>query len=136
MDSQDPLVAFYATMTQETFKLGPGQNIVFDHALTNFGNAYHAFHGIFTAPYKGLYMFSGTIGSGHRDNLISINYVLNGSIVARTRGHDYDMGGHTMLLVLNKGDDFSLQSQGNMGTSSILGNAYSSFTGRLVALLE
>jgi hypothetical protein len=50
-------VAFTAGLSRTITNMGSHQQIVFDHVITNVGNGYSPFHGHFTAPIKGVYVF-------------------------------------------------------------------------------
>lgn len=55
-----PAIGFSAVLSNGTL-LGHHQTIKYDKVLTNYGNGYGKCSGHFTAPLKGLYMFSCTV---------------------------------------------------------------------------
>lgn len=55
------VVAFYAYMSHTESNPGPHHTIIFDVPVTNLGNGYNHFSGIFTVPTSGVYVFSWTI---------------------------------------------------------------------------
>lgn len=55
------VVAFYAYMSHTESNPGPHHTIIFDVPVTNLGNGYNHFSGIFTVPTSDVYVFSWTI---------------------------------------------------------------------------
>ena len=122
-------VAFFATLSSTVSHLGINQDIVFDHILTNIGNAYIAHHGTFVAPVDGTYVFSVTL----RATNIYTHFVVNGTVIAKLDMHPangYTQASHTMVVSMKKGHDASVQS--SAVETSIYGDRYSSFSGFLL----
>ncbi|KAJ8311024.1 hypothetical protein KUTeg_011425 [Tegillarca granosa] len=101
-------VAFTASLTQTKQILGEHQAIEYDNVITNLGNAYDPRHGHFTAPVKGLYLFSVTLMSSYGSNPNDLNaeLVKNGvqTIPLYATSLDSDSTSATVLLTLNAGD--------------------------------
>ncbi|XP_053403075.1 uncharacterized protein LOC128558225 [Mercenaria mercenaria] len=121
-------VAFFASMTGYIQHLGINQDIVFDHAVTNIGNAYNQHHGTFVAPVGGTYVFSVTLLQfgentwGH--------FVVNRAVVAKLLLKDGQSASQTIVVNLSTGDDVSVQ---NTGTDrGFHGDRYCTFSGFLL----
>ncbi|KAH3840422.1 heavy metal-binding protein HIP-like [Dreissena polymorpha] len=127
-------IAFFASLTNHMENLGAGQHIVFDNVFTNEGGAYNKYHGSFTAPVPGIYVFSLTLLS-FQDLAGHFRVLRNGAILVHIwpdgRGDgDYDTAAGTVVLVLNAGDVVAIDNQ-NAGTK-LYGEHYSFFTGFLL----
>ena len=57
-------VVFYANLLNDWQNPPIDRTIVFDNVLTNVGDGYNEFSGLFTAPSSGVYFFTWTIYSG------------------------------------------------------------------------
>lgn len=112
------------------------QNIVFDNAVTNIGNAYHPIHGIFTAPVDGVYIFGVTVAgrfssssSGDQKFYAWLN--VNGTLVVEFLAPNYEQSTHLVILQLRAGTDVSVKN--SVLDQSVLGfKRYSSFSGFLL----
>ncbi|XP_045202195.2 uncharacterized protein LOC123555669 [Mercenaria mercenaria] len=125
--------AFFATVTpHDVDHLGQNQNIVFDNAVTNIGNAYHTNHGIFTAPADGTYVFCATVAgrqyAGQQDYYA--HFDVNGRVLARFITHPQEQSTQTIVVQLQAGDDVSIKN--DRADDGILGDKYSSFAGFLL----
>ena len=109
---------------------GQNQNIVFDNAVTNLGNAYHPAHGIFTAPVDGTYLFAITV-SGISDNNNYFAYLdVNGTTRLWFHVHQYEQSSHVAIVQLKSGNDVSVK---NAHTDDhLLGGNYTAFSGFLL----
>lgn len=132
-------VAFFAVVSPTKLEhVGALQNVVFDKAVTNVGNAYNPHHGVFTAPVTGLYLFSVTI-LADQDQDVYARFTKNGTIVSHIYAHgtsnagDWAQGSQTIILELQKGEDISVQNDPSDNT--IYGHAYTSLCGVLLAQL-
>lgn len=103
-------VAFSAGLSQHLLHVGDNQHIVFDHVITNVGNAYNPHSGLFIAPVSGIYVFSTSILSyDGRNNWASI--VVNNIPKSHIYMHDdrHAMSSHTLVFELSAGDDVGVQ---------------------------
>nr|XP_022300083.1 collagen alpha-1(X) chain-like [Crassostrea virginica] len=130
-------VAFYAYISKDFTHIGNGHVFVFDTVVTNRGNAYNNYSGIFTVPSSGLYAFSYSIAvagyhmSGDHDSNfgeISVQLVRNGSpcgsIAADTEAsYDDEMATGFAILSLDAGDIVRVVSQ-NSGQGTFRSNTY------------
>jgi hypothetical protein len=55
------VIAFYAYMSHTEVSPGPHHTIIFDVPVTNSGNSYNKFNGMFSVPSSGVYVFTWTI---------------------------------------------------------------------------
>lgn len=82
--------------------------------LTNIGNGYDKWSGHFTAPLKGLFVFSCTVMAvnGH---YISVVLVKNGQemMVTIASNSAWETGAVSTVLVLNKGDKVWIRRNAN-----------------------
>jgi len=112
-------------MTNSTEQLGQYQDIVFDNAVTNVGNAYNRHHGTFLAPTRGVYFFSVTLyGSqtwGH--------FMVNNNVISKLKVFCYQ-DSNFVIVELNQGDSVSVQ---NTSLDKVInGDRYSTFGGFLL----
>ncbi|XP_060556428.1 complement C1q-like protein 4 isoform X1 [Ruditapes philippinarum] len=99
-------VAFRAQLTKSLGTVTLGHKIVYDSVELNNGKAFHPFHGVFTAPCDGIYLFSITIGNVGKQGVIHLKK--NGETIEYAwAGYNigWDMGGVTTVAKLNAGDD-------------------------------
>ena len=138
-------MAFYAYISKDFTHVGNGHVFVFDTVVTNSGNAYNKYSGIFTVPSSGLYAFSYSIAvagyhmSGDHDSNfgeISVQLVRNGSpcgsIAADTEAiSDDEMATGFAILSLDAGDIVRVVSQssaqGTFRSDSVEHWAFSGF---------
>ena len=118
-------MAFYAYISKDFTHIGNGHVFVFDTVVTNSGNAYNNYSGIFTAPSSGLYAFSYSVAvgghhmSGDHDTQygeVSVRLVRNastcGAILADTEAlSDDEMSTGFAILFLDAGDIVRVISQ-------------------------
>ncbi|XP_045200119.2 caprin-2-like [Mercenaria mercenaria] len=124
-------VAFFAAMTSLATHLGTNQDIVFDNAITNVGNAYNANHGTFIAPTAGTYVFAVTLfhhsSMGTPGSWGSV--MVSGQRVAILHVN-LEQSSQTIVVRLKAGDDVSVQ---NTHTDrGFFGDYYSTFSGFLL----
>ncbi|XP_045165025.2 heavy metal-binding protein HIP-like isoform X2 [Mercenaria mercenaria] len=133
-------VAFRAQLTQDLGSVTLGQKIIYDSVELNLGNAFHPFHGVFTAPCDGIYLFSITIGNSNRSGVIHLKKN-NVTIEYAWAGHNagWDMGGVTTVVKLNAGDDVWVEGRGIIaGANSFDGigaRKHTAFSGTLLHAL-
>ena len=122
-------MAFFATISNNIEHLGANQDIVFDHAITNVGNAYNGHHGTFIAPSAGIYMFSTTLVHPWQHAKSWGHFMVNGNIVAKLVVSDFPSS-QTIIVSLKQGDDVSVQNTAS--DRDFNGDRYSSFCGFLL----
>ncbi|KAH3840419.1 complement C1q tumor necrosis factor-related protein 2-like [Dreissena polymorpha] len=127
-------IAFFASLTNHMENLGAGQHIVFDNVFTNEGGGYNQYHGSFTAPVPGIYVFSLTLLS-FQNQAAHFRILRNGAILVHIwpdgRGdNDYDTAAGTVALVRNAGDVIAVDSQ--WARQNLYREHYSFFSGFLL----
>ncbi|XP_045200120.2 uncharacterized protein LOC123554206 [Mercenaria mercenaria] len=117
--------AFSASITSDQEHLGQGQDITFDHVITNVGGAYNNHHGSFIAPVSGTYVFYFSLHSpGARADLM-----VNGTAIANLYIGN-DQASQQVIVTLKAGDDVSVQ---NIQSDKLYwGSGYSTFSGFLL----
>ncbi|KAK3595078.1 hypothetical protein CHS0354_043176 [Potamilus streckersoni] len=110
------------------------KTIVFDKVLENQGGGYNSHTGVFRAPYRGMYLFSVTIHSIVREQLLlelMKNQSYIGRVVAGDSKSDWgDSGSVSVITTMDKGDEVYARSMYN---ANIYGNQWSSFMGVLIS---
>lgn len=99
--------------------------------LTNIGNGYDKWSGHFTAPIKGLYVFSCTV-MAFNEHYIAVFMVKNGHVMAYTHSNPsaWESGTISVVLTMEKGDKVWIRR--NHGARLIHGN-YNLFSGYLIS---
>ena len=128
-------VAFTAVLTHDV-TLGPLQTIEYDKVITNIGNAYDSRHGHFTAPVKGIYMFSATVCD--QGVVIRAEMVRNGVQQVAMGGDKYDSASHTIMLSLEQNDMVWVRhfKEGTATAHAGSDIYYTSFSGALITALQ
>ncbi|KAH3721013.1 hypothetical protein DPMN_063925 [Dreissena polymorpha] len=118
--------------------LGVGQNLLFDHAITNIGSAYNPHLGGFMAPVSGVYVLMSTLLTylGH-DKYFKL--VHHGNTVCNMYAHVasanlYNTSSGSFVLYLNKGDVITIQNA--QAGDAVHGSDFSYFSGFLLKELE
>ena len=107
----------------------PNQDIVFERAVTNVGNAYNSRHGTFIAPVSGIYVFSMTLITLGQHTHVKL--VKNGQFLAGVNTNTWDQSSQLVVVELNKGDDVAVQNA-DFSDISFNGAKYSTFAGFLL----
>ena len=128
-------VAFTAVLTHDV-TLGPLQTLEYDKVITNIGNAYDSRHGHFTAPVKGIYMFSATVCD--RVAFLRTEMVRNGVQLVAMYGDDADSASHTIMLLLEQNDMVWVRHSNESTSTAHAGSNryYTSFSGALMTCLQ
>ncbi|OWF36044.1 complement C1q-like protein 4 [Mizuhopecten yessoensis] len=126
-------IGFTAKLTQIVSHLNNHQTIVFDHVLTNIGQAYDPATGIFTCPYSGLYEFAATVVSNGDNKNLDAEIVQGGKRVARLHStiYGYDQGTQVVIVRCVEGDHVWVRHFGSADTP-VLPAGYSIFAGHLI----
>ncbi|XP_056002423.1 complement C1q-like protein 4 [Ostrea edulis] len=127
-----PAIGFSARLSRSVY-LGNGQAVKYDRVITNYGNGYNKWTGHFTAPRKGLYLFSCSIMAG-RKTLIHIEIVKNGRRISAIFANDsgFDQSSQTVVLFLKRGDSVWTR-QRDRGRHLHDHVGYNMFTGVLIS---
>ncbi|KAL4239166.1 hypothetical protein ACF0H5_003868 [Mactra antiquata] len=128
-------IAFYATHTQhDILHLGANQVLTFDNIVTNIGNAYSNYSGVFVAPVQGTYVFHATVmGRSVHDvthNKYAAHFDVDGSIYSRLFGSAYDQSSQMLIIDLNPGQSVSIRNEHI--DEGFIGTHYTTFSGFLL----
>ncbi|CAC5403588.1 unnamed protein product [Mytilus coruscus] len=128
--------AFYAYMSTNEASPGPHHTLIFNSVITNVGNAYNQYSGIFTVPSTGMYVLSYTI-TAYTSSYIPVEIVKNAGVIGSLLTKAYSNYKHsvssTVVVNMNAGDVCYVRTSGSGATPS--GSIYSgteartSFTG-------
>ena len=118
--------AFYAYMSSLESSPGSHHTLIFDSVITNIGDHYNRYTGIFTAPIAGIYVFSYSIASS--SNLyIPVEIVRNKGVVGSSMTRSHSIYQHnaasTVVIQLSVGDVCFIRTS---SSSTPSGNIYSS----------
>lgn len=134
-----PTAAFYAYMSNKENNPGRHHTIIFDHVITNYGNAYNQYTGIFTAPIPGLYVFSYAITADNEAS-IPVEVVKNaqviGSSITYTSSNYRHNTASTVVIELSAGDSCFIRTSSTRSPSGHIysgTNARSSLAGWLIS---
>ncbi|XP_062613784.1 complement C1q-like protein 4 [Saccostrea cucullata] len=132
-------VAFVAELSRSILNPTNNFHIVFDNVKLNAGNAYHPTHGIFVAPYPGIYHFAVEITAPpqNADHGMHVRIMKKTQAVAitflDTNTHSYLRRTGSVVLQLTTGDDVWCQTDFIAGNNTIYGgNTYSMFSGFII----
>ena len=123
--------SFTARLSSHMPNIGNHQKIFFDDVISNNGNGYSKYSGIFTAPINGTYVFFGSMLC---DDFLETEIVANGRSISRLycdRGgtsHGSDQGSNMAVVALKKGDMLWMHKSTNAGPR-LYGYSWSSFSG-------
>ncbi|XP_061179170.1 complement C1q tumor necrosis factor-related protein 3-like [Saccostrea echinata] len=125
-----PAIGFSAKLSKNV-QLGEKQAVKYDKVITNQGDGYNRWTGHFTAPRKGLYLFSCTI-MALRNHHIHIEIIKNGRRISTLFSSTTDQSSQTVVLVLRKGDNvWTRQAWNGRHLHDHVG--YNMFTGVLIS---
>ncbi|XP_062579487.1 complement C1q-like protein 4 [Saccostrea cucullata] len=133
-------VAFVAELSRSITNPTNNSHIVFDNVKLNVGNSYHPIHGIFVAPYPGIYHFAVEITApptSDPSHMMHVRIMKKTQSVAITfldaNTHHYLRRTGSVVLQLNTGDDVWCQTEEMHGQNTITGgNTYSMFSGFII----
>lgn len=125
-------VAFFATAPGQS-NLSDGEIIQFDTVLTNAGQGFNKYTGVFTAPVDGTYSFQTTILTDKDSEVwayIGVNGIFKAYLNARGTDTRHGSGSQSLVITLLKGDQVTIRNSGNGGM--IYGFGYTTFCGYLL----
>ncbi|XP_052809400.1 complement C1q tumor necrosis factor-related protein 3-like [Mya arenaria] len=139
----DDAVAFTAVINVPYLDLlGAGQTVIFDHVITNVGNAFKNATSEFRAPVTGVYVFNFALMMDPGMNKY-IELVKDGQHIMWNYGHapgstHYISASRTATVLLRMGEEVWVRTQNRAthGNGRIHGNGFTTFSGWLVALTE
>ncbi|XP_076088422.1 complement C1q-like protein 4 [Mytilus galloprovincialis] len=131
--SETDKVAFMAKNSVALQNLPSKSVVVFNSAITNLGNGYNSYTGIFTAPSNGVYVFSWTI-LGQQWKKFYTDLTLNGNVVARNyvsavNVQDHPSGSQNVVLEIKKDDKVLVRVQAGHKGQYMYADGWSSFSG-------
>lgn len=97
-------VGFSALLSKD-ITLGVNQIVKYDNVITNQGNGYDKWTGIFTAPRAGLYVFSCTVMAYDRRSM-HIEIIQDGQLISTIHSDSsrWNQASETVVLALKKGN--------------------------------
>ncbi|XP_062601954.1 uncharacterized protein LOC134263581 [Saccostrea cucullata] len=131
-------VAFYAYLSK-TIPAFVGHHIItFDVMVTNVGNGYHPYTGIFIAPRAGIYVFAWTIrmyGSSSHTTELVVNSNVVGAVFLNPLSHIDGSVSNVVAVHVNKGDDVYIRTGDDRNSGDIMSHSWgrSSFTGWMLS---
>ena len=138
-DTLDRMVAFYAWHTTNPLQALPHGTLIFNHPVTNVGNAYDAETGFFTAPLAGLYEFRATIMEYHLSGVIFAGIYVDGQKMAQAISDNRQAGNYHQSTVqvvvhLNSGSRVAVKNTDDTAADYYvaLAEPYTSFSGVLI----
>ncbi|XP_033750028.1 C1q-related factor-like [Pecten maximus] len=125
-------VVFHARLQNAIYPIGTNQIIAYEDVVTNVGNGYDSFTGLFRAPVGGAYEFIATMWSSD-GNFLEIEMVRNGVDLCygRASQSNQTMGSCVSMVELSAGDRVWVRHLSGRGTYAN-GQEYPSFAGHLI----
>ncbi|KAL4239165.1 hypothetical protein ACF0H5_003867 [Mactra antiquata] len=128
-------IAFYATHTQhDILHLGANQVLTFDNIVTNIGNAYSHYSGVFKAPVQGTYVFHATVmGRSVHDathNKYAAHFDVDGVGYSMFWVSAYDQSSQMLIIDLKPGQSVSIRNEHI--DEGFIGAHYTTFSGFLL----
>ena len=130
-----PLIMFAATGPSTVVS---NQPLIFSSVFENFGDGYNAATGLFTTPFKGLYIFSLSMCT-HLNIDARFGIKSDGSIIVSTRVIDekrHSCGTIVTPVVLTKGQQVHAECVQNCKVTVLYGNSTNLFAGSLIRTLD
>ncbi|XP_062584682.1 complement C1q tumor necrosis factor-related protein 3-like [Saccostrea cucullata] len=127
-------IAFTAWLSANVNNPSDGQTFVFDHIVTNFGNAYNHHNGMFTATVKGIYAFYVSILTGAGKSM-EVEVVRNNLNICYVYSGDMDFWGpgfNMAVADLNVGDAVWVKVSTWHDSGLLVDSRFTSFSGFLL----
>jgi len=123
---------FHARLTNAIYPIGTNQIVNYDAVVTNVGNGYDSFTGLFRAPVAGFYEFIATMWSSD-GNFLEYEMVRNGVDMCYGRASETNqtMGTCVSMIQLAEGDRVWVRHLNGVGTYAN-GEEFPSFVGHLI----
>ncbi|XP_062607920.1 complement C1q-like protein 4 [Saccostrea cucullata] len=141
-EKQRSNVAFVAELSHRITDPPNGFHIIFDKVKLDIGGNYKATHGIFLAPYPGIYHFAVEITSPPQSSqhTLHVRIMKKNQPVALTfsdgNTEQWLRRTGSIILQLDTGDDVWCRTESVSGTNTIagadIGDTYSTFSGFIV----
>ena len=123
--------SFTAALSSTKAPIGPRQTIIYDHVVTNSGQCFDHFTGVFKACVAGNYVFSVSVQSTSTHSIV-VEIVHNGALLCSAINNDgklFGQGGCLAVVSLRRGDDVWVR---HVTGDYMNGGYYNVFTGFLV----
>ncbi|XP_013383672.1 complement C1q-like protein 4 [Lingula anatina] len=133
-------VAFSAKLRHDYKNLGIGQGIIFEEVVTNVGNGFHAYTGVFSCPVGGTYFFTVNLVSSSvskdfekRTEVSLVYFGYTKMVVPVINNGDHNSGGNSVIFHCRTGGVVQLLvSYADNDNDAIVSQRYSSFSGYLL----
>ncbi|KAL4226941.1 hypothetical protein ACF0H5_014918 [Mactra antiquata] len=132
------VVAFSASVINDTTPFGIKQRVIYDRVTTNVGGAYDARHGTFRAPVDGVYEFAVSVLQGDSSMWLGLEVVKNyDQVIARVKTGDngyWNTGSNVVNVRLQKGDDIWVRHMSKGDSNHLVGQKglFTTFSGHLI----
>uniref|UniRef100_A0A0B7A6S4 C1q domain-containing protein n=1 Tax=Arion vulgaris TaxID=1028688 RepID=A0A0B7A6S4_9EUPU len=127
-------IAFTAVIENKQ-TIPEGETLKYEKVLTNNGLGYNKEDGVFTAPKKGVYVFSINALSTEGEKFL-INLYRNDNYIVSAYGTGvaagFGAGSNTVVLAINKGDRIYVKAPREVFLSGSPDEIYASFTGFII----
>ena len=130
-------VAFSAYLSKPTHYVS-GHTVKFDQVLTNYGNGYNKYTGVFSVPTTGVYLLTFSIAINHPYSHIKVKLLDNNRSIVDASADPgsatkTDMGGNTVIVDLTAGQSAWLEVYDCMNVNGQMyssnSNRYATFSG-------
>lgn len=129
-------IGFYAIMSKTTDNQCAFHTLIFDSILTDVGNGYHRYTGVFSAPIGGLYAFTWSLrlfGNEYHSAQLMVNNAVYGAVFLDVSGGGNENVSGTRIVFLTTGDNVFIRTdRGKHGSIESNSSGYSSFGGWLI----
>ncbi|XP_062581448.1 uncharacterized protein LOC134243233 [Saccostrea cucullata] len=134
LPSSSNSLAFYAYLSKAIPAFVGHHIITFDVMVTNVGNGYHPYTGIFIAPRAGIYVFAWTIrmyGSSFHTTELVVNSNVVGAVYLNPSSNIDGSVSNVVVVHVNKGDDVYIRTGDDRNSGDIMSHSWgrSSFAG-------
>jgi hypothetical protein len=133
--AQEQYVTFYVRLGKHYTTLNDQETIIFDSVVTNAGQGYDKYTGIFICPISGFYQFAATIVSdGGNNKNLDAELMHNGQQLAHLHAtlYGYDQGTQIANIHCAQGEKVWIRHLQGAGDSRSMPPGYSSFSGALL----